>query len=87
MHDISQDFWGDEWLEAFDRARALQRLMPTAADQGVDITVHGGTDAEHARVEWSGTFTPRGATDEETIELFHGIYADGLAALKRTLGI
>ncbi|MEU8359913.1 aldo/keto reductase [Nonomuraea sp. NPDC048882] len=97
VHDISQDFWGDLWLEAFDQARtgafpilqdlrdqgvikgwglgvnrvepieltlgledaqpdgsvlagrytlldherALQRLMPTAAEQGVDIVIGG----------------------------------------------
>lgn len=40
-----------------------------------------GRDA--AVVEWSGSFTPVGVSDEEVVELFHGIYADGLAALKK----
>ncbi|GAB2766080.1 SRPBCC family protein [Streptomyces bullii] len=39
----------------------------------------------HSRVEWSGTFTPAGASEEEVIKLFHGIYTEGLAALKRSL--
>lgn len=34
-------------------------------------------------VEWSGSFTPVGVSDEEAINLFHGIYADGLKALKQ----
>ncbi|MFE1993419.1 SRPBCC family protein [Streptomyces parvulus] len=45
--------------------------------------VPGRLDA--SRVEWSGTFTPTGVTDEEAVALFHGIYADGLAALHDTL--
>jgi hypothetical protein len=50
------------------------------------ITVREVPGAQASRVEWSGTFTPVGASDEEAIALFHGIYADGLAALKQTLG-
>ncbi|WP_372351303.1 SRPBCC family protein [Streptomyces sp. KL116D] len=38
-----------------------------------------------SRVEWSGTFTPHGATADEAIALFEGIYRDGLAALADTL--
>ncbi|ALO98318.1 hypothetical protein SHL15_7309 [Streptomyces hygroscopicus subsp. limoneus] len=38
-----------------------------------------------APVERSGTFTPVGAADQEAVDLFHGIYADGLAGLRRTL--
>lgn len=45
--------------------------------------VPGRLDA--SRVEWSGTFTPTGVSDEEAVALFHGIYAAGLAALHDTL--
>ncbi|MCG0283509.1 SRPBCC family protein [Streptomyces sp. PSAA01] len=45
--------------------------------------VPGRPDA--SRVEWSGTFTPTGVSDDEAVALFHGIYADGLAALRNTL--
>ncbi|MGW5690218.1 SRPBCC family protein [Streptomyces asiaticus] len=45
--------------------------------------VPGRSDA--SRVEWSGTFTPTGVSDDEAVALFHGIYADGLAALRNTL--
>ncbi|WP_448331846.1 SRPBCC family protein [Streptomyces sp. DSM 41534] len=38
-----------------------------------------------SRVVWSGTFTPADVSDDEAVELFHGIYADGLAALRNTL--
>jgi hypothetical protein len=34
-------------------------------------------------VEWSGSFTPAGASEQEVVQLFLGIYTDGLAALKK----
>lgn len=34
-------------------------------------------------VEWSGSFTPVGVSDEEATNLFHGIYKDGLTALRQ----
>ncbi len=37
------------------------------------------------RLEWSGTFTPTDVSEDEVVALFHGIYADGLAALQNTL--
>ena len=46
-------------------------------------TVPGSPDL--SRVEWSGTFTPVGVSDTDAEELFHGIYADGLAALLKTV--
>ncbi|MFF0386526.1 SRPBCC family protein [Streptomyces sp. NPDC004286] len=49
------------------------------------LTVRELPDPGTARVEWSGTFTPAGATEEEAVALFHGIYTEGLAALERTL--
>jgi len=39
-------------------------------------------DGKAARVEWFGAFTPDGVSEAEVAELFRGIYADGLAALK-----
>ncbi|MEU3791689.1 SRPBCC family protein [Streptomyces fructofermentans] len=50
------------------------------------LTVHALPGEDASRVQWSGTFTPHGVTDEEAAALFHGIYSDGLAALRRTLG-
>ncbi|MFJ9173105.1 SRPBCC family protein [Streptomyces sp. NPDC102360] len=50
------------------------------------LTVHavpGSPDT--SRVEWSGAFTPVGVSDAEAEDLFHGIYADGLAALLKTV--
>lgn len=38
-------------------------------------------DGKRSRVEWSGSFTPEGVTDEEASKLFQGIYDDGLQAL------
>ncbi|MFF8772484.1 SRPBCC family protein [Kitasatospora sp. NPDC015120] len=46
-------------------------------------TVPGRDDV--AEVQWSGRFNPKGATEQEVVDLFHGIYADGLEALNKTL--
>ncbi|RKT87146.1 Polyketide cyclase / dehydrase and lipid transport [Saccharopolyspora antimicrobica] len=51
------------------------------------IRVHpvaGQQDA--AEVQWSGRFTPDGATDEEVVALFTDIYRNGLDALHDALG-
>ncbi|MGW5644815.1 SRPBCC family protein [Saccharopolyspora sp. NPDC003752] len=79
-----------ERLEAFDNdARTytysiVQAPFPVTGYRST-ITVHEVSGAQ-SRVDWSGTFTPVGTSDEEAIALFHGIYADGLAALTKTLG-
>ncbi|GAA3478128.1 SRPBCC family protein [Streptomyces yanii] len=46
-------------------------------------TVPGRDDV--AEVQWSGRFNPKGATEQEVVDLFTGIYADGLDALNQTL--
>lgn len=38
-----------------------------------------------AEVQWSGRFNPKGATEDEVVDLFTGIYRDGLDALHETL--
>lgn len=43
-------------------------------------------DDNVAEVQWSGRFVPEGATDDEVIALFTGIYSDGLEALHTSLG-
>ncbi|MFD6281843.1 SRPBCC family protein [Streptomyces sp. NPDC060209] len=79
-----------ERLEAFDdKARTysysiLQAPFPVTGYLST-ITVHQEPDAGSSRVEWSGTFTPDGIRDDEAVALFHGIYTDGLAALRQTL--
>ncbi|GAA0423792.1 aldo/keto reductase [Acrocarpospora corrugata] len=36
VHDVSQDFWGDEWLAAFDKARTgAFRVLQKLRDEGV----------------------------------------------------
>ncbi|MGY3201907.1 SRPBCC family protein [Streptomyces sp. TE5632] len=76
-----------ERLEAFDdQARTysysiLRAPFPVTGYRST-LTVHevpGG----RSRVEWSGTFTPAGTSEEEAIALFHGIYTEGLTALKK----
>ncbi|MFD7962301.1 SRPBCC family protein [Streptomyces zaomyceticus] len=79
-----------ERLESFDNdARSygysiLSAPFPVTGYRST-LTVHAVPGQDTARVEWSGTFTPDGIGDDEAVELFHGIYRDGLAALHRTL--
>ncbi len=47
------------------------------------IQVKEDTDGKSSLVEWYGSFTPVGASDQEAIDLFHGIYKDGLEALQK----
>lgn len=42
------------------------------------IHVKEDTGGKSSLVEWSGSFTPVGVSDVEVINLFHGIYKDGL---------
>ncbi|MCU1741074.1 MULTISPECIES: SRPBCC family protein [Pseudomonas] len=76
-----------ERLEAFDnRARRysysfIEQPFPVA-DYLATMQVREGNDPHTSIVEWAGIFTPTGVSEEEAVELFHSIYADGLAALK-----
>ncbi|MGW5449273.1 SRPBCC family protein [Streptomyces asiaticus] len=50
------------------------------------IRVHTVPGQENtAEVQWSGRFNPEGATEDEVVDLFTGIYRDGLQALHETL--
>jgi len=79
-----------ERLEAFDNAARsysysiLRAPFPVTGYLST-IAVRAGEGPDSARVEWSGTFTPDGIGDDEATDLFQGIYADGLAALKQSL--
>ncbi|MFE9997271.1 SRPBCC family protein [Streptomyces avermitilis] len=80
-----------ERLEAFDnKARSYTYSILSAPFPVTDylstLTVHGVPGEGGSRVEWSGSFTPVGVADDEAVALFQGIYADGLDALKQTLG-
>lgn len=51
------------------------------------IRVHSiDDDPSSAEVQWFGRFTPEGATDAETVDLFTGIFSNGLEALDTALG-
>lgn len=47
------------------------------------IQVKEDTNSDSTLVEWSGSFTPVGVSDQDAINLFHGIYKDGLEALQQ----
>ncbi|KOY17848.1 SRPBCC family protein [Paenibacillus xylanivorans] len=75
-----------ERLEVFnDKERyytySIMKAPFPVTDYLSTIHVMEGTDGESSLVEWSGSFTPVGVSDEEAIDLFHGIYKDGLEAL------
>ena len=64
-------------------ASTLRSPSPATAPP---LTVHEVPgEPESSRVEWSGVFTPVGVGDEEAVALFHGIDAEGLDALLRTV--
>lgn len=79
-----------EQLEAYDNtARSysysiLQAPFP-ACDYLSTLQVSAIAGSQHARVTWSGRFTPVGVSDEEVTQLFHGIYVAGLEALQQAL--
>ena len=76
-----------ERLEAFDnRARRysysfIEKPFPVT-DYLATLQVREGNDPDTSVVEWAGIFTPVDVSEEEAVELFHGVYASGLAALK-----
>ncbi|WP_300756779.1 SRPBCC family protein [Janthinobacterium sp.] len=79
-----------ERLEAYDNAARRYSYSIIAApfpakDYRSTLQVDAITGSEHARVTWSGEFTPVGVSEEEVISLFHGIYAAGLEALQQSL--
>jgi len=45
------------------------------------LRVQSANGGKSSTVEWTGQFTPAGATDPEVSNLFQGIYEDGLKAL------
>lgn len=47
------------------------------------LQVKEDADGKSSLIEWSGSFTPVGVSDQEAIDLFHGIYKDGLEALQQ----
>ncbi|MBL3961085.1 MULTISPECIES: SRPBCC family protein [Burkholderia] len=76
-----------ERLVAFDEAERsytyaiLDAPFPVVNYRSTLRVRENGSNA--SKVEWSGTFTPHGATDDETVRLFRGIYEDGLAELAK----
>ena len=77
-----------ERLEVFnDKERyytySIMKAPFPVTDYLSTIRVKEGTDGKTSLVEWSGNFTPVGVSDEEAINLFHGIYKDGLEALQQ----
>ena len=43
------------------------------------------TGANECRVDWNGTFEPDGATEEQTQGMVRGIYAGGIASVRKLL--
>nr|WP_255294765.1 SRPBCC family protein [Bacillus sp. AFS041924] len=76
-----------ERLEAFnpnDRFYTysiMQAPFPVTNYQST-IRVQEHSDSNKSIVVWTGSFTPVDVTDQEVINLFHGIYQDGLEALR-----
>jgi hypothetical protein len=75
-----------ERLMAFDeRGRSytyeiVQAPFPVTGYSST-LKVTAGKDAKGSHVEWTGEFTPKGASNEEASRIFQGIYDEGLRAL------
>lgn len=75
-----------ERLERYDLAERsysysiLEAPFPVV-DYLATITVSPQNDGKGSHVEWSGTFTPKGVSEEEAHNLFQGIFSDGLRGL------
>jgi len=75
-----------ERLLAFDeRGRSytyhiVQAPFPVT-DYYSTLKVTDGKGGNGSHVDWSGEFTPKGASDEEASRIFQGIYDEGLRAL------
>ncbi|WP_263356765.1 SRPBCC family protein [Acidicapsa ligni] len=75
-----------EQLERYERSRRsysysiLQASFPVT-DYLATITVTPIESGNTSHVEWSGTFTPKGVSDEEAHNLFQGIFNTGLEQL------
>jgi hypothetical protein len=78
-----------ERLEVFnDKERyytysIMEAPFPITDYQSTIHVLEIADDSKTSLVEWSGSFTPVGVSDEEAINLFHGIYEDGLKELKQ----
>jgi starvation-inducible DNA-binding protein len=75
-----------EQLEGYERSgrsysySILHASFPVT-DYLATITVTSAEDGKTSHVQWSGTFTPNGVSDEEIHKLFQGIFVAGLEEL------
>jgi hypothetical protein len=78
-----------ERLEVFnDEERYYSYSIMQAPFQAKNYyaTLRVRADGDSASVvEWSGSFTPVGVSEQEITQHFHGIYTDGLQALKEKI--
>jgi hypothetical protein len=51
------------------------------------LRVEGSNGGRTCRVEWTGSFTPKGVSKTEAAKLFQGIYENGLKALATGLAL
>jgi Polyketide cyclase / dehydrase and lipid transport len=79
-----------ERLESFDQmARSYSYSLVDSPfpvkDYVSTIRVEEASGKSGSRVTWAGSFEPVGISDDDAVRLFHGIYEEGLQALKETL--
>jgi len=75
-----------ERLEKFDNAaRSYSYSIVQAPFPIIDylatISVHNKAGGSGCRVDWSGTFTPKGVSESEASKLVQGVFEVGLKAL------
>jgi hypothetical protein len=81
-----------ERLEAFDdRARELsysiveKSPIPVKNYLATMKVVESGPNA--CRLDWSSSFEPDGATEEQAQKMIRGVYTNGIAGIRKALGV
>ncbi len=80
-----------ERLEAFDEeARSFSYSMvepiPLPLKNYLATVTLSEEGPDRCGIEWSSSFEPSGASEEQTVKMIQGIYLGGIASIKKKLG-
>lgn len=81
-----------ERLEAFDDAGrslsyAIVEKSPIPVKDYLSTIRISEVGADECRVDWSSTFEPDGATEEQAQGMIRGVYTGGIAGIRKALGV
>jgi len=81
-----------ERLEAFDDegrsfSYAIVEKSPIPVKNYLSTVKVVETGPNHCRVDWSSSFEPDGASEEQAQGMIRGVYTGGIAGIRKALGI